>query len=188
MKKIYTFAAVAAAILAIVSCAKEQQEVKGKVITKTIELGFADETSYGSLDSKNYLANATTGEVRWASSGADQTVHAFTGDNVRYAFTSTSTALEQKRAFTCNTWPADAWMKLITWHGKVSKNAVLNGWTLTGSNIEIKSTQAINNTKSFDITQNIVVMKPGDTALRSVFGFLRYKNPPFDYYSDNRRA
>jgi hypothetical protein len=51
---------------------------------------------------------------------------------------------------------------------------------ITGSSLEVVNPQTINNTGSFAQDANISVMKPGDTALRSVFGMIRYTIPAGD--------
>ena len=46
-----------------------------------------------------------------------------------------------------------------------------------GSSLELAATQSIFNANSFAQTANIAVMKPGDTVLRNVFGYIRFTIP-----------
>ena len=46
--------------------------------------------------------------------------------------------------------------------------------------------QKVNTSKSFDSRANIAVMKPGDTALRNVFGYLRFTLPSYPIAGETR--
>jgi hypothetical protein len=48
---------------------------------------------------------------------------------------------------------------------------------LTGTSLSVANPQNINNTNSFAPDANIAVMRPGDSQLKSVFGYLRYRIP-----------
>ncbi|MBO4476335.1 MAG: rhamnogalacturonan acetylesterase [Bacteroidales bacterium] len=167
-----TFLYVAVALLAGISCSKEQPAaVQGDFVTKTLDLGFeASEPA-----SKTYLVN--NAHVNWSTNGVDKIVYVFDTEGNRYDFTSTATTSSATRSFSCDTWPASAEVKMVLWSGKTSANekSVLNGWTLSGESLAVKTAQGPNMSNSFDATVGIAVMKPGDAMMRSVLGYLRYR-------------
>ena len=168
-----SIASLAIAMMTGFSCAKEVQAAKGDYITKTIEVGFEDSEDNADA-SKTYLAN--NAQIRWSSSGTDKIIYVFDESGKRYDFTSTATSASATRSFSCSTWPTDAKIKMVLWSGKgsSSEKSVLNGWTLSGESLAIKTTQAPSMSSSFDATTGIAVMKPGDKKMRSVLGYLRY--------------
>lgn len=186
MKKIHFIIIVALAFSVLVSCTKEPRT---QYITKTLDLGFentpsSDPDETESPDTKNFLQNTSTGEVRWLSGkGVDYYIHAFDEDDVVHRFqgASTSPPAEQKRKYVCTTWPAGKEIKLVVWTGSSNNNDLLiDGLKITGaSSLILRNDQAPNNTHSFAQTVNFVVMKSGDPCLRSVFGFLRFNVPKF---------
>ena len=165
-----SFISLAIAAIASLSCTKELRAAKGDFITKTLEVGFEDSEPA----SKTYLVN--NAQIRWSSSGTDKIIYVFDQDNKRYDFTSTASSASATRSFSCDTWPTTAKVKMVLWSGKSSANekSVLNGWTLSGESLAIKTTQSPSMSSSFDATTGIAVMKPGDAKMRSVLGYLRY--------------
>ena len=170
--KLRTISIVSLAIAAMANfaCSKEVQAAKGDFITKTIEVGFEDSEPA----SKTYLAN--NAKIYWSSSGTDKIIYVFDTDGNRYDFTSTETGGKPTRSFSCNTWPTEAKVKMVLWSGKSSSSekSVINGWTVSGESLAIKTTQAPSMSSSFDATTGIAVMKPGDAKMRQVLGYLRY--------------
>ena len=152
----------AIAAMANFSCSKEVQAAKGDFITKTIEVGFED--------------SEPASKIYWSSSGTDKIIYVFDTDGNRYDFTSTETGGKATRSFSCNTWPTEAKVKMVLWSGKSSSSekSVINGWTVSGESLAIKTTQAPSMSSSFDATTGIAVMKPGDAKMRQVLGYLRY--------------
>lgn len=164
--------------MAIASCTKGPNYV-----TKTLDLAFEDYSEDASLesgnqDTKTYIASK--GRVQWTS--GDKTIYVFDEENNKHAFTAypTPSGASTTRTFVCNEWPEGQNMKLVVWTGMGNSIMLDNDWNVTGASIKIKNPQALSNTNSFDSGSNITVMKPGsDPLLRSVFGYLRMKNPTY---------
>ena len=148
-------------------------------------MGFEDYTSADAaapndIASRTYISNADKGTVQWSSGGQDKVIFAFDDDGTRHTFNATgSTSASKTRTFACTTWPSnDEEIKMVLWTGQSASNETssISGMVVSGSSLKLKATQAASNTNSFDGTVNTAVMKPGDSNLRSVFGFLRVKN------------
>lgn len=165
----------AVVITALAACSKEQAD---STCSLSLRVGFEQET-------KTYVRNSNTGEIGWGNTNQDRVIYVFDESEDKYSFTSTSTTAEAARVFTCDSWGGGDW-KMAVWTGMVQANdqCSLSGSVLAGSSLKVMNPQMINNARSFDSRANIAVMKAGDHALKSVFGFLRFTLP---YYpaSDN---
>ena len=75
MKKIIAFAAFAAALVATVSCNKEQNV--NLTTVKTISLGFEERLT----DTKTYVKDPQSGAIWWGFSEVDQIIYVFDDRN-----------------------------------------------------------------------------------------------------------
>lgn len=141
MNRINAFSFFTIAILLVVSCSKYPQE---QFVTKTLELGFEDQTSVDdqetdSPDTKIYLKNNSTVAWSTATTGAgDFHIQVFDSDNVVHRFDAIGpdpkTVYDKKgnpltqvgaaniRSFSCTEWPAPnntpKALKLVVWTSK----------------------------------------------------------------------
>ena len=180
MKKIVIFAAIAAALVASVSCNKEQSFIPSS--GKTITVGFEDR----SVDTKTFVKDAAAGTVWWGASEVDTVIYVFDDACKKYAFVSKSRTPEAARSFSCSTWPADAQQGFVVWSGKLETGSNADATAVDGdiiSGLTLPSTQYNDHASSFAYNCNVAVMKPGDSKLRSAFGFIRYTVPEKDGYA-----
>ena len=180
MKKIVIFAAIAAALVASVSCNKEQSFIPSS--GKTITVGFEDR----SVDTKTFVKDAAAGTVWWGASEVDTVIYVFDDACKKYAFVSKSRTPEAARSFSCSTWPADAQQGFVVWSGKLETGSNADATAVDGdviSGLTLPSTQYNDHASSFAYNANVAVMKPGDSKLRSAFGFIRYTVPEKDGYA-----
>lgn len=194
------FIGIAAAVLALVSCEREApgsgNEEDGRQITITV--GWEDQLPA----TKTYLSGGT--KIRWSTADRDKRIYVFDSKGGKSTFTSSSSSYEDVRTFTGSI-TSGSEVKYILWHGSDTDDVVLtdtssgagtenmtSGGTatletkadlmppvtaFTGSSLTLASVQSIINGHSFAATANISVMKEGDTCLKSVFGYLRYRIP-----------
>ena len=169
----------AALVLATVSCSKQQPAG-----SCTIRVGYEQEAQPGT---KTYVKDSNAGTIWWGTASQDKVIYAFDASENKFSFTSASTTLEATRAFTCDTWSGGDW-KMVVWTGLVEANdySSLSGSVISGSSLKVMNPQKVNNSKSFDSRANIAVMKPGDTALRNVFGYLRFTLPSYPIDGETR--
>ncbi|MBO4476397.1 MAG: hypothetical protein J5737_06730 [Bacteroidales bacterium] len=167
----------AIALATAVSCEKALEDT-----SLTIQAGFEEEALPAS---KTYVQSSGAGTIWWGTTGADKVIYAFDSSGNKKAFTSSSTQAEAVRAFTCSSWSGGDW-KFAIWTGKTSDydNCILSGSVFTGNSLEVKNPQTVSNSKSFDNTANIAVMKPSDGVLRNVFGYLRFNLPVYPGTTD----
>lgn len=171
----------AAVVLATVSCSKIPS---GDSRSLTIRVGYAQETQ---PVSKTYVRSSDAGTIWWGTANQDKVIYAFDSSENKYSFTSTSTTAEPTRSFTCDSWSGGDW-KMVVWTGLVEANdhSSLSGSVISGSSLKVMNPQKVNNSKSFDSRANIAVMKTGDTALRNVFGYLRFTLPSYPIPGETR--
>lgn len=186
MKKIFAFAAFAAALVATVSCNKEQNVAPVPTMTKTLSLGLEDRIP--SNDTKTYVKDVTTGAIWWGDHDLDRVVYVFDANCTKYPFVSTSTTPEATREFSCDTWPVDAEPGFVVWSGRyISGTNTQNDQTVVDgdiiSGLVLPTTQYYDHRSSYAYNTNVAVMKPGDTALRNVFGYIRYTIPETEGYA-----
>ena len=180
MKKIIAFAAFAAALVAAVSCNKEQST--GITTVKTISLGFEDRLA----DTKTFVKDPQAGTVWWGASTVDQIIYVFDADCNKYNFESASTTPEAVREFSCATWPVEAQQGFTVWSGKLASGNSADATTVDGdviSGLVIPPTQYNDHASSFAYNVNLAVMKPGDSSLRNVLGYIRYTIPDVGGYA-----
>ena len=193
--------------LALVSCSREElqplAEADGDkmVITAGLEQQLpAGQTS--SPDTKTYIHNGTT-EVRWSTDGKDKRIYVFDSKGGKNTFTSSSSTAEKVRTFN-GTITNGSYVKYVLWHGyndncvltegpggmgnenmtpgglaglKTKADLTTNSAVFSGSCLTLASVQNITNYNSCARYDNFAIMKEGDNCLKSVFGFLRYRNP-----------
>ena len=171
----------AAVMTAAVSCSKIQS---GNNRALTIRVGYEQETQPGT---KTYVKDSNAGTIWWGTANQDKVIYAFDASENKYSFTSTSATAESTRSFTCDSWGGGDW-KMVVWTGLVEANdhSSLTGSVISGSSLKVMNPQKVNNSKSFDSRANIAVMKPGDTALRNVFGYLRFTLPSYPIPEETR--
>lgn len=175
------FLIIAAALLAAVSCSKQQPDGSRSC---TIRVGYEQETlPY----TKTYVKDSNAGTIWWGTAAQDKVIYAFDSSDSKFSFTTTSSIAETTRAFTCDNWSGGDW-KMVVWTGltESNDNSSLSGSVISGSSLKVMNPQKVNNSKSFDSRANIAVMKPGDTALRNVFGYLRFTLPSYPIDGETR--
>lgn len=179
VKKKYILLAAVAIVAA--SCSKMHS---GDSRSLTLRVGYEQETQ---PVTKTYVRDSNAGTIWWGTSNQDKVIYAFDASENKFSFTSTSTTAEATRAFTCDSWSGGDW-KMVIWSGLVEANdhSTLSGSVLSGSSLKVMNPQKVNNSKSFDSRANIAVMKPGDTALRNVFGYLRFTLPSYPIPGETR--
>ena len=176
MKKIIAFAAFAAALVTAASCVKERSNAPVQTTTKVLTLGFEE----NALDTKTYVRDYKAGTIWWSTNAVDKVIYVFDKDAAKYTFASTSTTTEATREFSCDSWPAGAEPQFVLWSGKQATGSSPDASSVSGSvisGLSLPAAQTIGNANSFAINANIAVMKEGDTALRNVFGYIRYTVP-----------
>ena len=174
MKKIYVLIF---AILAVVSCTKEQSRDMSGLSRLVIEAGCEEKTS---ADTKTYIKDASAGTIWWGNTDQDRVLYVFDDAGVKNALTSSSTTVEAVRTFSSDSWSGGDW-KYAVWTGytQAKDECSLNGSVLSGPNLKVQNPQTITNSKSFNNTANIAVMKPTDEVMRNVFGYLRFSLPTY---------
>ena len=176
MKKIIAFAAFAAALVTAASCVKERSNAPVQTTTKVLTLGFEE----NALDTKTYVRDYKIGNIWWSTNAVDKVIYVFDKDANKYVFASTSTTTEATREFSCDSWPTGAEPQFVLWSGKQASGSAPDASSVSGnviSGLSLSSAQTIGNANSFALNANIAVMKEGDTALRNVFGYIRYTVP-----------
>lgn len=173
-KRIISITFVAIAVLA--SCSKEQSDGPRSL---SLRVGFEQET-------KTYVRDTDAGSIWWGNTNQDRIIYVFDESENKYSFTSASTTGEATRVFTYDNWEAGDW-KMAVWTGLVEANdqCSLSGSVVSGPSLKVMNPQKINNSRSFDSRANIAVMKPGDQALKSVFGYLRFTLPYYPISADS---
>lgn len=189
-----------AAVLSLVSCVREAPETgigkDGQRIV--ITLGWEDQLPA----TKTYLSGGS--KIRWSTNSRDKRIYVFDSKGGKSTFTSDASAIEDVRTFTGSI-TSGSEVKYILWHGSDTDDVVLTDTSsgagtetisaggsatletkadlmppvtaFTGSCLTLASVQKISNGHSFAADSNISVMKEGDTCLKSVFGYLRYRIP-----------
>lgn len=190
----------ATAMLPLVSCVRESQQTGNRENARQMEitLGWEDQLPA----TKTYLSGGS--KIRWSTSDRDKRIFVFDSKGGKSTFTSTAASVGDVRTFTGSI-TSGSEVKFILWHGSDSDDAVLtdtSGGTgtesitaggsatletktnlmpsitaFTGSCLTLASEQEITIGQSFAADANIAVMKEGDTCLKSVFGYLRYRIP-----------
>jgi hypothetical protein len=181
MKKFIAIAAFAAALVATVSCNKEQNNDSTLTTTKTLSFGFENP------DSKTYVNDPASGTIWWGVSDVDKVVFVFDENCTKYPFVSTSTTPEAVRDFSCETWPVNAQQSFVVWSGRYISGTSQNDETTVDGDIinglVLPNIHYNDHASSFAYNTNVAVMKPGDTALRNVFGYIRYTIPATDGFA-----
>ena len=178
MKKIFAIAAFAAALVATVSCNKEQNFTTAK----TLSFGFEERLT----GSKTYVKDPASGTIWWGFSDVDQVIYVFDANCNKYTFTSASNTPEATREFSCDTWPVDAQQSFVVWSGKLATGNSADATTVDGdiiSGLVVPPTHYNDHASSFAYNANLAVMKPGDTKLRNVLGYIRYTIPDVGGYA-----
>ncbi|MBO4596089.1 MAG: right-handed parallel beta-helix repeat-containing protein [Bacteroidales bacterium] len=157
------------------ACVRENNlRSEGKL---TINVGFEQQTSRRvSSITKTFVSGK---QILWAgASSYDKCLFVFDSDGAKNIFRSTSTVDEATRSFT-GTVSDGSTVKFVVWTGKsaTGDRCTLDGNVLSGTTLALPSGQDISAENSFCSTANIAVMKPGDKALRNVFGYIRYTVP-----------
>lgn len=183
MKKSVILGCMVAAALSA-SCVKETPdtpsgEIMGKEIT--LSLGFETQTSVEQSDevsTKTYLN--TKRQILWGTSNADKVIYVFDTKGAKNAFDGSegAAANQTSRNFVGNVTEGSV-VDYVIWTGQTASTdkCELNNGVFSGATVKIANSQTVNNANSFAQTANIAVMKPGDTALRNVFGYIQYTLP-----------
>ena len=182
MKKIIAIAAFAAALVATVSCNKEQNNISSLTTVKTLSLGFEDRLP----DSKTYVKDPQAGTIWWGISEVDQVIYVFDEACTKYNFVSASTTPEATREFSCDTWPVNSDPGFVVWSGKLATGNSADATVVDGdiiSGLVLPTTQYNDHASSFAYNTNVAVKKPGDATLRNVFGYIRYTVPNVGGYA-----
>lgn len=182
MKKFFAIAAFAAALVATVSCNKEQNNISTPTVKKTLSFGFEGRTDA----TKTYVKDTQAGTIWWGLSEVDQIIYVFDEACTKYNFVSASTTAEATREFSCETWPLNSEPGFVVWSGKLATGNSADATTVDGdviSGLTLPTTQYNDHASSFAYNTNIAVKKPGDTSLRNVFGYIRYTIPNVGGYA-----
>lgn len=171
MKKI---SAILSMLLAVMACSKEHVNV-GTDRTLTICAGYEEDP-----DSRTYIKDPSAGTIWWGTSGVDKILFVFDESGTKNVLTSQSTTAEAVRTFSSDSWSGGDW-KYAVWTGysQAKDQCALNGSVLSGPTLMVQNPQTITNSQSFNNSANIAVMKPGDEALKNVFGYLRFTLPTY---------
>ena len=164
-------------ILAGISCSKEQPRDVSDASTLTIQAGFEEKAL---IDTKTYVKDPNAGTIWWGNTSLDRVLFVFDAAGAKTALTSTSETVEAVRSFSSDSWSGGEWKYAIwTGYSQAKDQCVLNGSVLSGSTLKVLNPQTITNSKSFNNTANIAVMKPEDAVLKNVFGYLRFTLPTY---------
>ena len=183
MKKSVILGCLVAAALSA-SCVKETPdtpsgEITGKEITLSLE--FETQTSVEKSDgvaTKTYLNKNK--QILWGTSDADKVIYVFDTKGAKNAFDGSEGAAvnQTSREFVGNVTEGSV-VDYVIWTGQTASadNCELNNGVFSGATVKVANSQTVSNDNSFAQTANIAVMKPGDTALRNVFGYIQYTLP-----------
>ena len=179
MKKMLILSCLSLAVMSVMSCNKEPDvaPVSGKQIT--LSVGFEDQTSADAPQSaatKTYLKNQSA--IEWGTNGTDKLIFVFDTNGEKKVFTSEDSKASPVRNFT-GTISEGSEIAYVIWTGYASGSdkCTLADGVFSGTTLKVENPQTVSNANSFDNTSNIAVMKPGDTALRNVFGYIKYTVP-----------
>ena len=180
MKKMLFVGCMAAMLGSFTSCLQEPDIKPAGENMITLSVGFESQVPAGSpqeVDSKTFLSGEKS--VNWGSPSQDKVIYVFDSKGVKNAFNAVEpVSTGATRAF-AGTISEDSEISHVIWTGVVatSDQCSLENGVFSGSTLKLKNPQNVNNAKSFDNVSNIAVMKPGDTALRNVFGYIKYTVP-----------
>lgn len=180
MKKMLILSCLSLAVMSVMSCNKEPDvaPVSGKQIT--LSVGFEDQVSVDAphqAATKTYLKNQSA--IEWGSNGADKIIYVFDSKGKKNAFDApTDAPTSATRSFT-GTISEGSEIAYVIWTGSSASydKCTISDGVISGSSLVVKNPQAVNNANSFDNGANVAIMKPGDTALRNVFGYIKYTVP-----------
>ena len=180
MKKIIAIAAFAVALVASVSCNKEQNLIPATT-TKTLSFGFEQPAT------KTYVKDTQAGTIWWGISEVDKVVFVFDENCTKYPFVSTSDTPEAVRAFTCDSWPTEAQMSFAVWSGRFISGTSQNDETTVDGDIinglVLPNIQYNDHVNSFAYNTNAAILKAGDSSLRNLYGYIRYTIPATDGFA-----
>ena len=199
------FLSIATAVIALSACSREDDRPGSTENGNSIVItaGFEEQAPASRTpDTKTYLSGDGT-RISWSSDSRDKRIYVFDSKGGKNTFTSSSTSPEAVRSFSGSI-TAGSEIKYVLWHGYtdntvltenaggVGTESVTPGGSATwetkadlvppatvfsGSCLTLPSIQEITNQNSFERYSNFSVMKEGDTCLKSVFGYLRYRIP-----------
>lgn len=180
MKKMLILSCLSLAVMSVMSCNKEPDvaPVSGKQIT--LSVGFEDQVSVDAphqAATKTYLKNQSA--IEWGSNGADKIIYVFDSKGKKNAFDApTDAPTSATRSFT-GTISEGSEIAYVIWTGSSASydKCTISDGVISGSSLVVKNPQTVNNANSFDNGANVAIMKPGDTALRNVFGYIKYTVP-----------
>lgn len=194
----------AAIVVPFISCTQEDLQPGDNEPGESIVIttGFEQPAPMGqTAETKTYVTGGKT--ISWSSISADKRIFVFDSKGGKNTFSSTESGTQTTRTFS-GTITAGSKIKYILWHGNsdnsvltdtpggVGTESITSGGSATlvtkaalvppsavfsGSCFTLPSTQTITNQNSFESSSNFSVMKAGDTCLKSVFGYLRYRIP-----------
>ena len=188
MKKMLILSCLSLAVMSVMSCNKEPDvaPVPGKQIT--LSVGFEDQTSADAPQSaatKTYLQNEKT--VQWGSTSQDKVIYVFDSNGAKNVFDAVG-PLDDSEEPKLKNGPQREFqgsisegseINYVIWTGFAANQdqCTLSNGVFSGTTLKVENPQTVSNANSFDNTSNIAVMKPGDTALRNVFGYIKYTVP-----------
>lgn len=170
MKKNIIFAVLACA--AIISCNKENLSQR-ETEPFSIDLNFEDYNPEvkSSLEGGD-KDTPTNLKVAWGSS--DKNVYAFDSEGVKNTLTWPNTSGDKYQRNFAGSITKGSSVKYILYSGKAANKdtARIDGNVIKGEKLDAK--QKIYTHNSFSTSQNISIMKPSDSAMRNVFGYIRF--------------
>ena len=173
MKKIIIIAAMLVFAAAGISCNKENGTVARKGDRIVLNVGFEEY----SATTKTYL---NSGHVLWApSASVDQVLYVFDSEEVKNAFTRTSVGTGNLTATFEGEVSPGATAQYAFFSGKTAEHdhSSISGGVISGTSVEVVNPQKPSNSNSYANSANLAVMKAGDSALKNVFGYIKFHLP-----------
>ena len=186
MKRMLILGCMAAVLGSFVSCLQEPDITPVGENMITLSVGFEDQTSVDDAQeaaTKTYLKNQKA--IEWGTTGSDKLIFVFDTEGVKNVFNAVGPLDEEgkfksspTRSFTGSI-SENSEIAYVIWTGASQSNdkCTLADGVISGSSLVVKNPQSINNANSFDNGANVAIMKPGDAALRNVFGYIKYTVP-----------
>ena len=180
MKRSFILSCLYAAALSLVSCVQEPDITPVNENQIILSVGFEERAPMDSpqaVDSKTFLSGEKS--VNWGSPSQDKVIYVFDSKGAKNEFNAVEPISTGPTRSFAGTISEGSEISYVIWTGAAasSDQCSLENGVFSGSTLKVKNVQNINNSKSFDNSANIAVMKPGDNVLRNVFGYIKYTIP-----------
>ena len=180
MNSKFILSCLSAALVSLTSCVEEPVFTPVAENQMILSVGFENRVPVDSplaVDSKTFLSGEKS--VDWGSPSQDKVIYVFDSKGAKNVFNAVEPISNGPTRSFAGTISEGSEISYVIWTGAAasSDQCSLENGVFSGSTLKLKNPQNVNNSKSFDNLANIAVMKPGDDALRNVFGYIKYTIP-----------